>query len=325
MARRNKPILFQGDLNKNDYFEGWYFKQVTADESEMICFIPGISLNKNDRHCFVQTFFVSKDKQNQSHVKTDYFRYPVDQFIARDKPFQVQVGANIFTEDEVSIYLWNDHTKITGSFSLGKLLPIERSLYQPSIMGPFSYLSFMECYHGIISMNHPVKGALKINQHAVDLDNGKGYIEKDWGTSFPKKYLWLQCNHFEDVQTSLFFSAADIPFKKTSFEGFICNLVVHDREYRFATYKHSQLDIKEVSSQRVKLTVANKQVELTIEAHPAHFGELTAPREGEMNHQIKEGFSDFFLITLKDYRRNFFYSTVGKMGGIEIVGYETKK
>lgn len=325
MARRHKPILFQGDLNKNPYFEGWYFKQVTADEREMICFIPGISLNENDRHCFVQTFFISKDKQNQSHVKTDYFRYSIDQFIARDTPFQIQVGPNIFSKEGASLYLNNEQTKITGSFTFGELLPIEKSLYQPSIMGPLSYLSFLECYHGIVSMNHSIKGSVKVNRHPVDLNNGKGYIEKDWGTSFPKKYMWLQCNHFEDAQTSLFFSVADVPFKKITLEGFICNLIVHDREYRFATYKRSQLNIKEVSTERVKLTVANKNVELTIEAHPAQFGELTAPHEGTMSHQIKEGVSDFFLITLKDYRHNFFYSSAGKMGGIEIVGYETKK
>ena len=42
------PILFQGNLKKKNYFEGWYYKQVSKDEKEVISFIPGISLFDND-------------------------------------------------------------------------------------------------------------------------------------------------------------------------------------------------------------------------------------------------------------------------------------
>lgn len=320
MAKLHKPILFQGHGNKKNYFEGWYFKQVSGNEKEMICFIPGISLADNDQHCFVQTFFVSKTGE-QPHVKTDYFRYPIDQFISRDEPFQVQVGPNIFSEDQVAIYLKNKQTKITGSFTISEMLPIEKGVYSPAIMGPFSYLNFMECYHGVISMTHLISGSVKVNQHFVDLNGGKGYIEKDWGTSFPKEYIWMQCNHFSDSQTSLFFSVADVPFMKMAFEGFICNLVVHDREYRFATYNRSKLSIQEVSAQKLKVTLENKKAKLTIEAHPAQFGTLTAPHVGSMKHPIKEGFSDSIHIHLEDFKRDFVYSTDGKMAGIEIVGY----
>ncbi|QII81181.1 hypothetical protein G7057_00970 [Jeotgalibaca arthritidis] len=43
---------------------------------------------------------------------------------------------------------------------------------------------------------------------------GKGYIEKDWGRSFPKNYIWIQSNHFNDNQRSLFFSYAHIPYRR---------------------------------------------------------------------------------------------------------------
>lgn len=320
MAKLHKPLLLQGHVDKKNYFEGWYFKQVSGDEKEMICFIPGISLTENDRHCFVQTFFVSKNN-DQPHVKTDYFRYSLDQFISRDKPFQIQIGPNIFSEDRVSLYLRNEQTKITGSFTIGEMLPIEKGIYSPTIMGPLAYIPFLECNHGVISMDHLVNGSVKINQHSIDLTGGKGYLEKDWGTSFPKEYIWLQCNHFSDPETFLFFSVADIPFMKTSLEGFICNLVVHDREYRFATYNRSKLSIKEATSKKLKIILENRKARLTIEAHPTDFGALTAPSVGSMNHTVKEGFSDSVHIHLEDFKRDFTYSTDGKMAGVEIVGY----
>ena len=47
----------------------------------------------------------------------------------------------------------------------------------------------MECYHGIISMNHDILGSLKYNDEDISFNKGKGYMEKDWGHSFPKLYL----------------------------------------------------------------------------------------------------------------------------------------
>ena len=44
----------------------------------------------------------------------------------------------------------------------------------------------MECYHGIVSMDHTVNGLIEINNEKIDFSEGRGYIEKDWGRSFPQ-------------------------------------------------------------------------------------------------------------------------------------------
>ncbi|WP_370567464.1 tocopherol cyclase family protein [Desemzia sp. RIT 804] len=322
MFRTMNPILFQGNLEKKHYFEGWYFKQVTKDESELISFIPGISLNESDKHCFVQYISVTKDKDDLPIIKTDYFRYPLDQFISRDKPFQVQIGPNVFSEDKVTILLKKEGVTIKGTLTLTNFQPIQKSVLNPTIMGPFSYFPFMECYHGVVSMRHNLNGYVKINHHLVDFNGGKGYLEKDWGTSFPKQYVWLQSNNFIDRETSLFFSVADIPFMSTAFEGFICNLIIHKKEYRFATYNRSNLSMEKLTSQEISFVLENTRARLTIIAHPSQFGKLIAPKKGSMNSQVKEGFSDFISIKLEDFRTNKIYEDQGKMCGIEIVGYE---
>ena len=38
LKRINNPELFQGSLDKKNYFEGWYFKHVTADGAHTIAF-----------------------------------------------------------------------------------------------------------------------------------------------------------------------------------------------------------------------------------------------------------------------------------------------
>ncbi len=62
------PDLFQGEkyLNKNsNYFEGWYFKNTNYEDG--ISFIPGISIEKNEKKAFIQvitndsSYFVNYD------------------------------------------------------------------------------------------------------------------------------------------------------------------------------------------------------------------------------------------------------------------------
>lgn len=61
-------------------------------------------------------------------------------------------------------------------------------------------------------MKHSLQGELVWNDQPIDFDQGIGYIEKDWGSSFPATYVWAQCNQFETSDARFFFSAAEIPF-----------------------------------------------------------------------------------------------------------------
>ena len=64
-------------------------------------------------------------------------------------------------------------------------------------MGWYSFVPFMECKHGIVSVNHDLSGILNVNDEVLISDGGKGYIEKDWGTSFPEAWIWMQSNNFQ--------------------------------------------------------------------------------------------------------------------------------
>ncbi len=178
------PALFQGNLQKKHYFEGWYFKQVTADGKQTVAFIPGISLEDTDSHCFVQVIL-------SPNIQTYYFKYPLDRFSTTEEPFSVKVGESVFFMDGCHIAL-NDTVQstpqgisMTGDLYFSNPSPIRSSVLAPNIMGFFAYIPNMECNHGVLSMNHQLKGHIEIGkQQRLDFNGGKGYIEKDWGTSF---------------------------------------------------------------------------------------------------------------------------------------------
>jgi len=315
------PLLFQGNNRSKGYFEGWYYKQVSKDEKRVISFIPGISLFDNDVHCFVQYIFVSLDDNNKKTIKTGYVKYPIKDFKYSNNPFMLQIGENIFSKFMISIEIVDGDLHIEGTLKFGSFTPIKKSILNPNIMGYFAYVPKMECYHGIVSMNHIVNGLLRINDEEIDINNGKGYIEKDWGTSFPKKYIWIQCNNFKNRNTSIFCSIADIPFMRKSFLGYICNLLIDGREYRFATYNHSKLKIESITNEKISILLENSNVKLKIEANIKEAGELIAPEQGKMQKIIKEEVLGQVKIYLYNKQNGTVYKDNCYMAGIEIVGF----
>ena len=89
-----KPELFQGSLKQKKYFEGWYFKHVSKDLDHVYSFIPGISLNPENPHAFIQVI-------NGLKGETQYIEYPVSAFSFNPKYFLVQVGDSVRNEQIV--------------------------------------------------------------------------------------------------------------------------------------------------------------------------------------------------------------------------------
>jgi len=309
-------------LHKKNYFEGWYFKHVTSDGTQSIAFIPGISLDHTDTHSFVQV--ITSDAANQ--VRTDYHRFPAHAFSWTDEPFSVRVAENTFSLTGCQLHLPN----LTASFTYGQLAPIKSSRLHPNIMGAFAYVPKMECNHGILSMHHTIDGQVTnyetITQlrekstlsRVIDFTSGRGYMEKDWGTSFPSSYIWVQANHFEDPDTAFMVSVAHIPFGLFSFTGVIANLHYKGKEYRFATYNRAKITRYDVHDQRLAIALTRHGDSVLCEAVIAAAGTLKAPEQGEMRRTIKEGLGGTVTLTL-NLKGESPVTLTSTAAGIEIV------
>lgn len=199
--RQFNSMKFQ-NLPRKEYFEGWYYKQATPDERTVICFIPGLSISKGKTSPFMQVILAQKSGETWRQT-TDWLDYADKR--SQDEPFSFEVGKNCFSRDTIRIDFITDRLKVKGELSFHNMIALPTSSWAPTIMGPFSYLPAMECIHNVISLDHTIEGILTINGDVIDFTKGKGYIEKDWGGSFPSRYIWLQSNHFKN-EGSLFFS-----------------------------------------------------------------------------------------------------------------------
>ncbi len=291
---------------------------VSSDLKHTISLIPGISLNKEDSHAFIQVIYSYINEDDSSSLYTDYIRFDINDFSYNKEISLLKIGKSTFSTEKIKLELTSNKTALVGSINLKKLSPIKTNILSPSVMGIFSYIPFMECYHSVVSMNHNLSGTIKLNDKEINFDKGKGYIEKDFGKSFPIKYIWIQSNSFKNKDTSLMVSIATIPFLKMKFKGLIAILNHNQEEYRFATYNFSKVKKLTINENNVFIILQKGRYKLKIEAKNKETRNLPSPKEGVMNQTIKEGLSGNVNISLY-HKNNLIYHDLGQCAGIEIM------
>jgi hypothetical protein len=188
-------------------------------------------------------------------------------------------------------------------------------------MGPFTFLPLMECYHGIISMNNQIDGVLEVENEKTDFKHGRGYIEKDWGKSFPSAYIWLQSNHFSKTDISLKVSVAKIPYLSHSFVGFIAGLWNEGKLIRFTTYNKSRLLKSAVDPESVELVLQNESYLLEIAVGREASTSLASPILGLMDGRIEESMNARVEVKLTDLKSGqLIFKDTARNAGLEVAG-----
>jgi len=307
------PQWFQGYDKQHSYFEGWYFKMVSADGEHRFAFIPGVSLGKNT-HAFVQ--FI--DGQTG---KTQYFRFNINDFYYSSNRFAVWVGPNFFSADSFFVDLGRGDKKIIGKGIISNRVEYPVRPLSPGIMGWYRFVPFMECFHGVVSIDHKISGNLLINNKLISLENGKGYIEKDWGKSMPSAWIWTQSNTFDDgSNTSFMLSIANIPWIGRSFTGFLGFLWVNEILYRFATYTGAKVEKLNRTDDRIEVVIKDKNFTIEFFGLKGMRGELLAPVAGDMSRTIHESIDAEIRVILRDINGTIIYDGTAKNAGLELVG-----
>ena len=304
------PERFQGHGKTRSYFEGWYFKLVSRDKRSL-AIIPGLAYDEHgEGHAFIQ--ILDGNKKTSSYIKFD-----VSQFRASKDKFLVTIGGNVFSDQQITLNL----DELKGTISFRDTVGWPKPWYSPGIMGPFSFVPFMECYHGIVSMDHQLQGNMNLNGENIDFWDGRGYIEKDWGRSFPSAYTWMQSNHFSERGISLKCSVARIPWLRSSFTGFIAGLWYKDHLIRFTTYNSSELLKCGIEQNQVIIKLKNPDFLLDITANRSEATQLASPIRGAMEGRIQETMNARLDIKLSLIRSGkVVLEDSGMNAGLEVAG-----
>ncbi len=309
------PDWYQGNRRLRGYFEGWYFKLVNAEKSAVYAVIPGVSMGEDPEgaYSFIQVI-------NGTTGETGFVKYGYEQFSFSRESLDIKIDTNSFSNSGISLDLPESGFGLKGDITFKNQIPYPVRLFSPGVMGWYRFVPTMECYHGIVSMNHSLHGSIRNSDNTIDFSGGKGYIEKDWGKSMPLSWIWMQSNHFKRPDVSVSFSIANIPWKKRSFTGFLIILSLGSKFYRFTTYTGSKINHLSVEDQEVEIEVSNQNNRLFIHAEGAKKGILKAPVNGELTRTIQESIGSRIGIKLMDRVGKTIIEDSGDPAGLEIAG-----
>ena len=306
------PEIYHGQHQKPPFFEGWYFKLVSEDERQRYAIIPGVILGDKG-HAFIQVL-------NGSTGESAYHTFPLSQFKASEKEFEIHIGSSAFTRQQISLQIDDDLGKVSGDlrFAGGTAWPV--SFLSPGIMGWYAWAPRMECYHGVLSFNHRITGTLTVGDQPVDFSRGNGYIEKDWGQSFPSAWIWFQSNHFDRPGACITASVAMIPWMGSAFKGFIVGFWYARRLYCFATYNGARIERLNVTGDHVEWVLRRGRYRLELRATRARAGLLLGPTRNEMGKRVNETLLSTVDVRLSITSGEVIFENQGRNAGLEVFG-----
>lgn len=235
------------------YFKGYYLKHQVGDFT--IALIPSISETGGHLQIITNDF-------------VEYYDYP-----SVDLQWPITLGNSEFTLQGLRI----NTPRVKGQLTYTNLTPLPHD-----IMGPFLHLP-IPCKHGVTSLHHQLSGQLTIDGKTIDFSGGIGYIEQDYGSSFPQRYLWLHTNNFQ-TKASVMVAVATIPVVLWKFWGTLVVILVNDKQYTMTTYQG--VKIIQATATMIHLKQGPLELQITIEPSPGHW--LKAPKSGKMTQLIKE-------------------------------------
>ena len=324
MKNLRYPEAFQGNLKKNNYYEGWYNKIVDVKKDKSYAFIPTIAINResNTSQAFIQ---ILNGQTGEMH----YIRHKLTKFEnLSNTEFSIRIDNSYFSAQGFLLDIDQNGIKIKGNIKYINPILWPRSFLQPNIMGILNYIPFLETYHGIVSMNHKLIGSLDINGTIVDFNGGKGYVEKDWGSSFPESYIWAQTNHFLETELSMVLSVALVPLFGVKIKGFFCVIWHKGTFYTFTTYTNAKVRFLSRPGKNIRLVIEDRKyfVDITIDKSNLKFTKLKAPKLGDMSFDIVETLSSRIKVHLYDRKNHkVILEDTGSNAGLDIYNIDLLK
>ncbi len=311
-----KPENYHGFNKRNNFFEGWYYKIVSKDSKYQFAIIPGIILNKDKKieHSFIQFY-------DGANLKYYYFKFLVKDFKASNKNFEFNINKNFFSRDKIILNINQDKIKIRGEISIDNHNLWKRKILNPSIMGYTSFLPLLECYYDIVSISNLCNGILYINNKEIKLQNNPGYIEKNWGKSFPYSWIWMQANHLDKKNIGFTLSIASVPYLGMQFTGIAGVLMVDNCIYKIGTYKNAKIKKININETDVQIKIKQGNKYFDIKASSSKKCEMLYPTLSGMSGKILESLNaviEIIFYKIKKGKREIIFKEKGINGGLEI-------
>jgi hypothetical protein len=278
-----KTFAFQNKKQKN-YFEGWYVRFTDTDCDVKIAIIFAITKDVNDPHAFIQYY-------DNEEFENHYYRFDTSAFSYDSDTQTIRIGENVLSPNQVIVK--TEKLDIKGQFL--DVVPLQKYQGTTSAMGFLSHAP-LECFQEVIFVDSSAR--FTINNLTY---NGRSYMEKTYGTNFPKKWIWLQSNHSTNG-SAISFSVGHVPVIKFYVKGFFLLLLIKGKEYRFGSFNFSRIIIEQSSESETTIRIKRGWTTVELNAVTDEPVTLVGPRKnGIMDLDVHESITA--TATIKLYKR----------------------
>ena len=254
-------------------FEGFYCK-VAKPNGKTFVVICGFARTKEKSYAFIQV---------GSHFsETKYFEYPIESLNINEAGFSFSIQQHQISMEGISII--EEDCEINLTFE--NFNAWERTRLRPSIMGILTYVPFVECKHDIVAPHFNASGIVKIEQQTMRFNSDAGYIDRNWGKSFPKRYCWGHLSGFSNDSISIQFAKGSPKWLFLKIPVHIGFLYLNGEITTFKSWRGAQIRIRNTDDFMVYLKNSKYEIQLLFERDKKL--QLKAPDEGNIQDEIME-------------------------------------
>ena len=272
MLRIFKPTTLRGNLERNKFFEGWFQKIYSKEQKASIVIIYGYATqNTQDKFGFIQILFPNQVNEI-IYFNRNAFSCDPHQHIVR-------MGENVLTTEIINIK--------TNDFTIHlKLKNNQVSKTFKNSMGYSYFLPNLPCYHAVLNTGHRVSGEIKQKNERFIIENEPGYLEKNWGTSFPETYYWLHAVDPNDPAVSLLFSRAEIEWIGRKFIRHVGHVRYDQKQVDFRSLKNFTVSILNSSEDKHEVQMTSNTLQLNISISHKSKVQFKGPFDGGLSRDI---------------------------------------
>jgi hypothetical protein len=297
MLEKYKPNSIRGNFERNKYFEGWFQKVYSKEHNASFILIYGYATQNSDDHFGFLQVLIPNQEPEIAYFPKNEVSCDIEQHIFR-------MGKNLMTTELIRIDI--NGLRIDLNFKNSQL-----SRTFKNSMGYAYFIPNLPCYHSVLTTAQNVSGEIQHNGVYYTLNNAMGYLEKNWGTTFPESYFWIHAVDPNNPARSLLFSKAKIVWLGKTYIKHVGYLCLDGQQIELRELKNFSVSNSNVSpeNQIIQMRSASAQIDLSLD-----YGRevvFHGPKDGALSRLIQHKTDVKIEVLLNYENRKHKYQMVG--------------
>ena len=273
MLEKYKPNSIRGNFERNKYFEGWFQKVYSKEHNVPFILIYGYATNNSaDNFGFLQVLLPNQTPEIIYFPKNEV-SCDIEQHIFR-------MGKNLLTLELIRI---NTHG-LSIDLNLKNVNPMRTF---KNSMGYTYFIPNLPCYHSVLNTAQNVSGEIQHNGVCYTLNNAMGYLEKNWGTTFPESYFWVHAVDPNNPRISLLFSRAKIVWLGKTYVKHVGYLCLDGQQIELRDLNNFKVSINNISPENRIIHIRSASVQLDLSLEYGREVEFNGPEDGALSRLIQ--------------------------------------